>query len=449
MQDYDYYKYNNIQNRSSIVRKNIKPRSDFRVYPAQTGTQNLGSFQLNAISTADNRPIENAKVSISYSAEGNNNVIEELVTDNTGRTPIIELPTPPIDYSLDPTASKPYSDYNCNVAAQGFEPIVVNGSEVLPSVRSIQTVNMNPLPTAGEGTAELIVIPDHTLYGDYPPKIIEDEVKEVGETGEIVLLKVVIPEFVIVHDGPPEDSAAKNYYVRYRDYIKNVASSEIYATWPESTIIANILAIQSFTLNRVFTEWYQGKGFNFTITSSTAFDHKWMPGRNIFDTIGRNVDNIFNNYLSRPNIKQPILTQYCDGHRVSCPGLMTQWGSKDLGEAGSTAIEILRHFYGSNMFINTTEEVSGVPSSFPGFTLSIGTRNESVRQLQEQLNVLANVYYPINSVAVDGVYGQQTADAVREFQKLFDLPETGTVDFATWYKISDIYVAVSRIAEYQ
>ena len=169
-----------------------------------------------------------------------------------------------------------------------------------------------------------MVIPDHTLYGYYPPKIAEDEIKPVNESGEIVLSRVVVPETIVVHDGTPTDSTAPNYYVPYRDYIKNVASSEIYATWPQASITANVLAIMSFTLNRVYTEWYRNKGYDFTITSSTAFDHKWIYGRNIYESISRIVDEIFNNYLSRPEVRQPILTQYCDGRRVSCPGWMAR-----------------------------------------------------------------------------------------------------------------------------
>ena len=144
----------------------------------------------------------------------------------------------------------------------------------------------------------------------------------VSQSGEIVLSRVVIPEFIVVHDGAPTDSTAGDYYVRYRDYIKNVASSEIYATWPKAAIRANVLAIMSFTLNRVYTEWYRNKGFDFTITSSTAFDHKWIYSRNIFESISEVVDELFADYLSRPNVKQPILTQYCDGKRVSCPNWM-------------------------------------------------------------------------------------------------------------------------------
>ena len=249
------------------------------------------------------------------------------------------------------------------------------------------------------------------------------------------------------HDGSPRDSTATNYYVKYKDYIKNVASSEIYATWPENTIRANVLAIMSFTLNRVYTEWYRNKGYDFTITSSTAFDHKWIPERNIFDSISVIVDELFADYLSRPNVRQPILTQYCDGRRVSCPNWLTQWGSKALGDQGLTAIEILRYYYGDDMYINTAQEISGIPSSWPGYTLEQGASGEKVRQMQEQLRVISEAYPAIPKVEADGIYGPATAQAVEKFQSVFGLPVTGTVDYSTWYKISEIYVGVSRIAE--
>ena len=255
------------------------------------------------------------------------------------------------------------------------------------------------------------------------------------------------PEYVIVHDGPPSDSGAKNYYVKYKDYIKNVASSEIYATWPESTLLANILAIQSITLNRVYTEWYRNRGYDFTITSSTAYDQKFMPGRNIFESISQAVDTIFSNYISRPNITQPLFTQYCDGKRVSCPRWMRQWESKTLGDQGYSAIEILRRFYGDSVFINSSEEISGIPASWPGYDLTIGSTGEKVRQLQNQLNTISKGYPLIPKIAADGIYGEDTANAVKTFQKVFNLPQTGIVDYPTWYRISDIYVGVSRIAE--
>lgn len=415
-----------------------------RVYPAQMDTQSLGKLQVNVVQQAGVKPIGNATVQI-LNENDPNTVIEELTTDETGNTAEIELPAPPLELSQEPTDQQPYALYTIRTIAPGFENVTVNGAEILPQVTALQPISMEPVKEVEVG--ELYVIPPHTLFGDYPPKIAEDEIKPTGETGEIVLLRVVVPEFVIVHDGPPTDTSAQNHYIRYRDYIKNVASSEIYATWPEATIQANILAIMSFTLNRVYTEWYKNQGYPFTITSSTAFDHKWIPGRNIYNNIGLAVDSLFNNYLSRPNVKQPILTQYCDGRNVQCPGWMTQWGSKALGDQGYDAIGIIRNFYGNNMFINSAQEVAGVPSSWPGANLTIGSRSTSVRQMQEQLNAIANVYTVIPKVAVDGAFGNQTAESVKAFQRVFRLPQTGIVDLPTWYKISELYVAVTRIAE--
>lgn len=404
----------------------------------------FGKFRADVTSVTDNRPIEGARVSISYGGQPQN-IIEEIMTDSSGQTPVIELEAPPVEYSLAPSATQPYSEYTVTVEAPGYEECVIAGSQVLGDVTSIQNATM--LPKAQGQGAESFVIGPHTLYGDYPPKIAEPEIKDIYETGEIVLSRVVIPEYVVVHDGPPTDSSAQNYYVRYRDYIKNVASSEIYATWPQAAILANVLAIMSFTLNRVYTEWYRNKGYDFTITSSTAFDHKWIPERNIFDEISSVVDTVFNNYLSRPGVRQPILTQYCDGKRVTCPDWMSQWGSKSLAADGYSAIEILRYYYGDNMYINSTEEISGVPSSWPGYDLTIGSSGQKVLQLQEQLNVISDSYPLIPKIAEDGIYGNATADAVRTFQKIFDLPQSGVTDFRTWYKISAIYVGVSRIAE--
>ena len=201
---------------------------------------------------------------------------------------------------------------------------------------------------------------------------------------------------------------------------------------------ANILAIQSITLNRVYTEWYRNKGKDFTITSSTAFDQKWMAGRNIFDNISAAVDTIFANYIARPNVTQPLFTQYCDGKRVSCPKWMRQWESKTLGDNGYNALEILQSFYGDDIYIDSSEEISGVPASWPGADLTIGSTGSKVRQMQEQLNTISNAYPLIPKINADGIYGEQTADAVKVFQKVFKLPQTGVVDYPTWYKISDI-----------
>lgn len=406
-----------------------------------------GYLQINVNSVVNNVPIENARVQIAYTGDPET-TLEELDTDSSGQTENITLPAPPLEYSMEPGQPQPYSEYNVTITAPGFEEVVISGAEILSGETAIQQVNMLPLegeePSEGE---ETIVIPAHTLYAEYPPKIPEEEIKPVNETGEIVLSRVVIPEFVVVHNSTPDDSTAANYYVRYSDYIKNVASSEIYATWPDATIRANVLAIMSFTLNRVYTEWYRNKGYNFTITSSTAFDQKWIYGRNIYDSISRVVDEIFNNYLSRPNVSQPIFTQYCDGQRVTCPNWLSQWGSKSLGDQGYSAIEILRYYYGSSIYINSAVGVAGVPSSWPGYNLSVGASGDKVRQLQNQLNRIAQNYPRIPTITADGVYGNATANAVRTFQSIFGLPANGVVDYPTWYKISQIYVGVSRIAE--
>ena len=410
----------------------------------QEGTDR-GRLQVTVLTEDGAKPVENAVVRISYTGVPDS-VLEELKTDSSGQTPVLELAAPPLEYSMEPSEEQPYAEYTVQIRAEGYEPEEIAGTEILPDVLAQQPVRLRP---SSAGEFERIVIGPHTLFGDYPPKEPEAEVKPVDETGEIVLSRVVIPEYVVVHDGPVNDAQAKNYYQRYKDYIKNVACSEIYATWPADTIRANVLAIMSFTLNRVYTEWYRNKGYDFTITSSTAYDHKWIYGRNLFDSISRIVDELFENYLSRPDVRQPILTQYCDGKMSQCldRGWMTQWGSKELGDQGFSAIEILRYFYGNDMYINVAEEISGIPASWPGYNLDTGSVGPKVRQIQEQLNVIAEAYPALPSIATDGIYGEKTKEAVRKFQSVFGLPSTGIVDYPTWYEIQEIYVAVSRIAE--
>ncbi len=417
--------------------------SNFPLKAAQE-SNNTGQLKISVTSSVTPTPITDATINISFTGDPTS-TIERVNTDNSGQTDFIELAAPPIEYSLEPDQPvQPYSEYNLTVSAPGYETLEISGTQILPDVRSLQNIALTP--TSPRETTDDIVIPAHTLYGDYPPKIPEAEIKPIAESGEIVLSRVVIPEYIIVHDGAPDESTATNYYVKYKDYIKNVASSEVYATWPESTIYANILAIMSFTLNRVYTEWYRNKGYDFTISSSTAFDQKWMYNRNIFENIDYLVDTIFANYLSRPGIRQPILTSYCDGRRVSCNGL-SQWGSKSLGDEGYSAIDIIHYYYGNDMYINTADAISGVPSSYPGYVLTIGASGQKVQQLQEQLNRIARNYPAIPTITADGIYGERTSESVRTFQRIFSLPQTGNTDYATWYAISDIFVGVSRIAE--
>ena len=409
----------------------------------QQDTPQTGQLQIQVNSVLGLLPIDNATISISYTGNPDT-IIEQLRTDNSGETATIDLPAPPIEYSMEPVAEQPYSEYNIRIDAEGYDPVFISGTEILPDTLAIQPVRMEPIEN--QIISEDIVIPDHTLFGMYPPKIPEDEIKPMDESGEIVLSRVVIPEYIIVHDGVPNDASAPNYYVRYRDYIKNVVSSEVYATWSENTLYANTLAILSFTLNRVYTEWYRNQGYDFTITSSTAYDQKWMRGRNIYDNVDYIVDSIYANFLSRPGVRQPILTSYCDGQRVTCDGL-SQWGSKFLGDEGYQPIEIIHYYYGSDMYINTSELISGVPSSWPGYNLTVGSSGNKVQQMQEQLNRIAQNYPALPTITPDGIFGTATENAVRTFQRIFNLPQTGIVDYPTWYEISEIYVGVSRIAE--
>ncbi len=397
------------------------------------------------ITDRNRKPVKDASITLSYTGIPDL-TLEQLTTDSSGLSQELSLRTPPLEYSLDKNnIEQPYSEYSIYVEAEGYEPVALSGIQLLSGTFSRQPVSLNSLSPSSEPSE--VTFPAHTLYGNYPAKIPESEIKPIGESGEIVLSRVVVPETVIVHDGAPSDSTAKDYYVSYTDYIKNVASSEIYATWPESTITANVLAIMSFTLNRVYTEWYRNQGYSFTITSSTAFDHKWIYGRNIFDSISSVVDNIFNRYLKRAGVRQPLLTQYCDGKRVTCPGWMSQWGSKDLGDAGFSTIEILQNYYGSSIIIETADAINGIPSSWPGYNLSIGSSGVKVSQLQEQLNGIASAYPEIPFLSIDGIYGTKTANAVKEFQRIFGLTPTGVTDFKTWYKVSQIYTGVTKIAE--
>ena len=409
-------------------------------------SSDTGNLNVIVTGTDSYSPLSSATIEIANTGEPNR-ILESVNTDRNGQTGNIELSAPPREYSMEPTDNQPYSEYNVKISAPGYQEGLVSGVQIFSGENGLQSIVLQPSEQTPDYVYNPIVIGGHTLWEYYPPKIAEPEIKPLSESGEIVLSRVVVPETIVVHDRVPGDSTATDYYVPYIDYIKNVACCEIYSTWPESTIEANILAIMSFTLNRVYTEWYRNKGYNFTITSSTAYDHKWIYGKTIYENISQIADRLYNRYLARPNVKQPILTQYCDGKRVSCPNWMTQWGSKALGDDGFSAIDIIHYYYGSDMYVNEAEIVSGIPSSYPGYDLTIGSSGEPVITIQEQLNRIAQNYPAIPTVTVDGIFGSATTESVRAFQSIFNLPVSGIVDFPTWYKISQIYVGVSKIGE--
>lgn len=255
-----------------------------------------------------------------------------------------------------------------------------------------------------------------------------------------------IPENITVHLGTPS-SDAENVTVSFPDYIKNVASSEIYPTWPESSLRANIYAIITFAMNRIYTEWYRVKGYSFDITSSTQYDQKFINGREIFENISLIVDEIFNSYVVRDDNIEPLFTSFCNGTTVTCDGL-SQWGTVDLAERGLTPYEILQYYYGSDINIIKKVPVMTNTPSYPGVELSIGMAGNEIKTIQVQLNRISRNYPAIPKISeVNGVYDKQTAEAVEAFQGIFNLPETGVVNQSTWYKIAYIYISVKKLSE--
>lgn len=380
-------------------------------------------------------PVEGATITIE--GEGFKN---DYITDSDGKTTKIALDAPDIKYSLNPQHDvKPYSLYNLKVTKPGLPTTVIKNVEIFPEETSFQNVFIK------KDSDTLIELPEHCLWDNCEPKIPEDPIK--NETSSLrVLPRVIVPEYIIVHNGTPT-STATNYIVPFIDYIKNVASSEIYSTWPVEAIKANVHAIVSFTLNRIFTEWYHARGFNFTITSSPAYDQTYVHGRTIFQTISNVVDDFFRYYIRLSGMIQPFLAQYNDGIKTNNSGWLSQWGSKDLATRGYTALQILRHYYTNNLNLHVAEEMVGLPTSFPGYNIKIGSCGEYVQKVQVELNRIRGNYPAIPAISpADGQFGQSTKKAVEAFQKAFDLPVNGIIDFATWFKISYIFGAVAKLS---
>lgn len=403
-----------------------------------------GYLLINVYADNIGQPVGQADIEIT-----GDGVNMRLTTDSSGQAGPVSLPAPDKKYSLTPqTLVKPYATYNIHAKKMGLEPVWVKGVQIFDGTTAIENIVMKSSPM--ENPPETVIdIPDHVLWGDYPPKIVVDPVTQVPlPTVGDVLPFPLVPEYVLVRDGLPTNNSAANYYIPFTDYIKNVASSEIYSTWPVETIKANVYAILSFTMNRIFTEWYPSKGYTFTITSSTQFDQKFINGRNIFLEISRVVDMIFQEFIRRGNLPQPFFAQYCDGIKVNNPGWLSQWGSKDLGDRGYTAINILKHYYGNDISLQTAEVIEGMPSSFPGFNLRLGICGDAVQKLQTEMNVISSSYPAIPKInPPDGKFGDVTKRAVETFQKIFSMPITGIVDFATWYRISLIYVGVAKMLQ--
>ena len=406
-----------------------------------------GSLKVQCFSENTFIPVNKAKITVTPT-DGNgvptrDNI--EVYTNSSGTAETIDLEAPPIENSFTPGLT-PYSFADITVEKEGYNTVAIKGVQIYPERTAIQRINFRTV--SGTSRQEIIIsIPANVQIGNYPPKIPEAEEKPLPKPeGIVVLPEPVVPQYIRVHAGAPDDNSAPNYTVPYNEYIANVASCEIYSTWPDTTIRANVYAIISFTLNRIYTEWYRGQGKNFDITNSTAYDQAFSYGRNIYENIAQIVDELFSTYIQRQNAKQPLLSQFCNGTTVTCNGL-SQWGSKYLGDQGDTPYQILTYYYGDNINLVTAPKVLGIPESYPGYSLSLDSSGSPVRTIQNQLNTIANSFPLIPKVAVDGVYGSTTQNSVEVFQQTFSLPVTGVVDYATWYKISAIYVGVTKIAE--
>lgn len=413
----------------------------------ESNTQSTsGTLSISAFSVSQGRPAPGVRITVSEPGSGE--TIADGTTNSEGLFDPLILPAPPQSYSLTPpdqTGSgiiyeEPFSSYDIVAVAPGGETTRIDGAQVYSDIVSRQRIII-------PGQDNDIYVLQPAIMGGFPEKIPESETKKLPTPGgNVVLPQTVVPGLVVVHDGVPTDNTAPNYTLEFREYIKNVACSEIFATWPSEAIRANVIAIISFTLNRVYTEWYRNKGYDFTITSSTAFDQAFVYGRTIFSDVSDIVDEVFNLYISREGMSQPLLAQYCDGIRVRRSGWLSQWGSKELADQGLSAFQILRSYYGRNIVLREAQRVEGIPMSFRGVQ-KFGSTGEAVRTIQNQLNGISDNYPLIQKLAVDGIFGRKTEEAVKTFQRIFGLPVNGIVNFGTWYAISDIYVAVKKLAE--
>ena len=393
------------------------------------------------VTTQTALPLENVKITVIDSAT--QRVLEEktVYTDGSGQTPVIALDTVRRTYSLDEnnTAVLPYKNYDLIVEKDFFIRGQLMGVQIYEGQQTFQTIGLMPRPTdyGNEFESELNRSGVQKLF-DVQPNLQEG-------TNEYVLQRVVIPNTVTVHLGRPDESAT-NVVVPFRTYLKSVAASEIYPTWPEQALRANIHCQVSFILNRIYTEWYRSRGYDFDITNSTSFDQKYIHNRATFDSTDSIVDEIFNTYVTRTYTREPYFTEYCDGKQVTCNGLK-QWGTVDLANQGMNYLQILRYYYGDDIEVRETNNITNVTTSYPGSPLSRGSTGENVRILQAQLNRISDNYPAIPKQTVDGIFGANMENAVKIFQRIFKLTQDGIVGKATWYRISYIYVAVKKLAE--
>lgn len=398
-----------------------------------------GYLQVQTRTAQNIIPLVGAQVRI---LDDEGNTLYRLTTDESGETQVIALETVDRSFSQDPNyAGIPYSSYGVIVDAEGFRSVSVTGIPIFDGELATLPVTMVPLQDQQtRQTAENIAIG--------PPAVTMTDARNQEGTSEDarVLRQVAIPNPITVHLGAPSASAS-NVQVSFSDYVKNVASCEIYPTWPTAALRANIYVIMTFALNRIYTEWYRSQGFNFDITNNTAYDQYYVSGHPIYDSISRVVDELFGEYIRRQGQTAPYFTSFCNGTTATCSGL-SQWGTVSLANQGYTPLQILRYYYPNDIEIATTNIVTNALSSYPGTALRLGSTGLDVQTIQTYLNRIRRNYPAIPEITDPaGTFGQSTRAAVMKFQSIFNLTSDGVVGKSTWYKLSYIYTAVTRLAE--
>lgn len=398
-----------------------------------------GNLIIQAMTAGDSLPIANAHVEID---RPDGTFLYETDSDANGNTNYIPLTAPDVQYTLDSNFTEPaYSVADVVVSAEGFVTDHIHGVEIVDTQRTILPVHMLPLTDAPDHMT------DRHIYLSPPGLLSTARYRKVDPPEMRLPSGVVIPDFITVHLGAPTDASARNVRVPFPEYIKNVASSEIYSTWPYNSLVSNIHAIVTYALNRIFTEWYRSRGYNFDITNSTAFDQHYREGGPIFENINEIVDGIFNVYARRMGFGNPFFTQYCNGTTVTCPGL-SQWGTVTLAEQGLTPLEILRYYYPNDLELITNNNITAITESYPGYSLSPGSQGDAVRRMQTYLNRI-RVNYPLIPLISNptGSFDTETHNAVRTFQRTFHLTDDGIIGRSTWNRITAIYVGITRLAE--
>lgn len=402
----------------------------------------IGYLTIQARTAHEAVPLSNVQITVTDDQGG---TVYKLTTDESGETQSVPLETLDKGFSQNPSFSgTPFISYNVLARLPGFNSLYISDIPIYENDTAI-------LPLALVPMQELQRSPYQTDITIGKPAVSMSDAREQEGPDSLaspyVLRQVVIPNLVTVHLGRPGDSAARNVQVPFTDYVKNVASSEIYPTWPDAALTANIYAIITFALNRIYTEWYRSQGYPFDITNNTAYDQYFVYGRPIYDSISRIVDQIFNEYVRRRGQLAPYFTSFCNGTTVTCSGL-SQWGTVTLANRGRTPLQILRTYYPNDVEITETNTITGVISSYPGTALRMGSTGLDVQTIQTYLNRIRRNYPAIPAINDSaGVFQNGTKAAVTKFQSIFGLTPDGIVGKNTWYKISSLYTAVTRLAE--